>query len=311
MQETEIKNYILSRSEIEVPALQKELSLSYGEAKAIIADLEKDGKLQFKSGVVYTVNQPSASEANNAPYKPQSDFEAKCLSALWVCIKAGTANSSIIQRRCPIGYAMAVSIVNWMERNNYVTQYPERKILITEAEYISKFGNPEAEDKDDDDDSNKLSTPSQDSTGGLFKRRDVFPQDDDDDVDVDKEIAEFIRNLEDNAEPDILDVKDVLSENISRHIKQTPSGRYVWEMNDKFDIWFEYLHESKVMRVSDDGAVFIYTSLSDRRIKNAIKKFPQVQYENEKIFIDVPKPADTFKAVLTLYSALDYLFQLN
>lgn len=287
MQEQEIKNYVLAQSEIEFPAFQKAFSLSYSEAKSIIADLEKCRVIQFKSGVVYSVlSQPS--EPAPSYYEPKTDFEAKCINALWVCVNEGTANASLIQRKCQIGYLLAMKVVEWMEKNNYISHYPNRVPLISKEDYINKFGKPEG-------------------------------YNDDEAVDVDKEIAEFMRNLEnngddnseDNDEPDVPDVNSVLSENISRQIKRTPSGKYVLDLNGKFDIWFEYLHESNVMRLSDDGAVYIFAPLSDRRIKNAIKKFAQVQYADERVFIDVPKPADTFKAVLTLYSALDYLFKLT
>lgn len=327
MQEQEIKNYVLAQSEIEFPALQKEFSLSYSEAKSIIADLEKDGKLQYKSGVVYTVlSQPS--ECNNQSYyQPQNAFEAKCIDALWTCIIEGTASASFIQRRCLVGYAVAMNIIEWLEKNNYISSYPIRKPLISKEEYFNKFGKP----SDCDDDGNKSSTPSE--LSGLYRTReelnaeadndddddDDYVDDDDDDddddgiIDVDKEIAEFIRNIEGDDEFDVSDVASVLGENISRNLKKTPSGKLVLELNEPFDIWFEYMRESNVMRISDEGTAFIETSLSDRRIKNAIKKFPLVRYDNdsEKVFIDVPKPVDTFKAVLTLYSVLDYLFKLN
>lgn len=291
MQDKEIKDYIFSQSEIEAPALQKALSLSYGEAKSVIADLEKDGKLQFKSGVVYEVIQPNSSGGNRVPYKPLSEYEAKCISALWVCIKAGEANAALIQRKCLTGYAMAVSIVHWLEVNKYISPYPIRKILISEAEYIDKFGNPEAPAEDDDNGDNNNA--------------------DDDGNDIDAEIDKFISNLDSDGELDVPDVKSVLADNVARCVNMRSSGKYVLELTDRLKFVFEYMHETKVMRISDDATTFMRLSLSVRRIKNALKKFPQVQYDKGQVFIDVPKPNETFTAVLTLYAAVDYLYKLD
>ncbi|MDE5593167.1 MAG: hypothetical protein K2I75_04460, partial [Clostridiales bacterium] len=120
MQEQEIKNYVLAQSEIEVPALQKAFSLSYSEAKSIIDDLEKCGAIQFKSGVVYEVTSQS-SDTTPSYYKPKTDFEAKCISALWTCVKEGTASASLIQRKCQIGYLFAMKIIDWLENKRYIT----------------------------------------------------------------------------------------------------------------------------------------------------------------------------------------------
>ncbi|MDE5593512.1 MAG: hypothetical protein K2I75_06230, partial [Clostridiales bacterium] len=179
----------------------------------------------------------------------------------------------------------------------YITPYPNRIPLISKEDFINKFGKPEGY-SDDEGDDDKSAKPSPSELSGFYQSREELNSDDDDDNDDDDEF-------------DMPDVKAVLSENVSRYIKRAPSGKYFLELNDKYDIWFEYILESNVMRISDDGAAFTFTSLSDRRIKNAIKKFPQVQYDEHEVFIDVLKPADTFKSVLTLYSVLDYLFKLN
>ncbi|MDE6029962.1 MAG: hypothetical protein K2F90_06580 [Clostridiales bacterium] len=306
MQEQEIKNYILAQSEIEFPALQKQFSLSYIEAKAIVVGLENVGKLRYKSGVTYAVlSQPS--DGNQPEYAPKDGFEVKCIEALWWCIEEHAASSALVQRKCQVGFAKAMGIMEWLEKNGYITPYPDRRPLITKEQYWAKFGK-----RTWCDESNEESAPASRSLQDYFKTFKETDEDGDDDgiLDVDKEIAKFMKSVE-GDEPEVPDIETVLNENIARDIKKTTSGSYVWELNGAFDIWFEYIRESNIVRISDEGSAFLETHLSDRRIKNAIKKFPQVQYGDNKVFIDVLKPSDTFKGVFALYSALDYLFKLE
>lgn len=300
MQDVEIKNYILSQSEIEAPSLQKQFSISYGEVKSVLDELEKDGKVQFKSGVVYTVNKVQPSEENNAPYyNPQSEYEAKCINALWVCIKFGSVNVSTIQRRCSVGYSMARNMIDWMEQNGYISEYPMQRILISRDEFIKKFGNPEAIGDDDEDTNAHAGYKSTDLLAHLGIRRE---SDDDDDDDGDE-------NDEDkNSAPD---VKTILISSVVRSVTKQSSGEYVIGIGENLQFLFEYKRDAGCMRLSDGGTTMMLSPMTERRIKNALKKFPQVGVENKQLYITFFTPHDTFMSLMTLYAAVEFVLKLN
>lgn len=78
----------------------------------------------------------------NLKGKKRDDLE-QYKKALWECIKSGTVSLSFIQRRCHVNHNTAADILEWMEGNEYITTFPNRKVKLTVEEFSEKFGNPE------------------------------------------------------------------------------------------------------------------------------------------------------------------------
>ena len=64
-QNNEIVKYLEGKSELTVPMLQRDMNLSYDEARAKMAELEEDGVVTFEGGIVYTVNAKRAASAQD------------------------------------------------------------------------------------------------------------------------------------------------------------------------------------------------------------------------------------------------------
>lgn len=151
----EIRKYILQKSQIEAPSLQKRFSISYSECNAILEKLTKEGVLEFVSGITYKLNRKKSDSPNIDVYVPKNEQEAMFIKALWACIKNGSASTWYIQRRCAMGYAMASRAIDWMEKNKFISPFNgpmPRDILIEKEKFIKKFGNPDSDESEDKDD---------------------------------------------------------------------------------------------------------------------------------------------------------------
>ena len=64
------------------------------------------------------------------------------VEALKAIIEVGRASISIIQRKCNIGFNKATLIIEWMEKNHYISELGDqrcRKVLISMDEFENKF----------------------------------------------------------------------------------------------------------------------------------------------------------------------------
>lgn len=71
------------------------------------------------------------------------EIDGYYIEALKIAIAQNSASISMIQRKCGIGFNKAGKIIDWMERNGYVSPFDgakPRKILITIEEFKKKFG---------------------------------------------------------------------------------------------------------------------------------------------------------------------------
>lgn len=135
-----IMEFVLSRQEIEGPALQQQFSLTYGQVRQVIEELTRVGTLEYISGVSYKVVKQEKNTDPVQVYVPKNEDEKRFIEILGVCIKHGQASPSFIQRRCSVGYTLATRAVFWMEENGFVTAFPDRKLTLTAEEYRLKFG---------------------------------------------------------------------------------------------------------------------------------------------------------------------------
>ena len=73
-----------------------------------------------------------------------ADSDAKCIQALRLVVKCGSASISLLQRKCEIGYNHAGKILEWMEAMGYVAPFDgrarARKVLLTKEEFEKHYG---------------------------------------------------------------------------------------------------------------------------------------------------------------------------
>jgi len=80
--------------------------------------------------------------------KEMSDFELR-YKALKLCIERGVASVSMFQRSFPIDYMRACKLIDWMEKQGYVSAsigFRPRQVLITEEEFEKIFSEPHCEE---------------------------------------------------------------------------------------------------------------------------------------------------------------------
>jgi S-DNA-T family DNA segregation ATPase FtsK/SpoIIIE len=83
------------------------------------------------------------SEEGNSEEK-NNEIEPIYVDALRYAVQTGSASISMIQRRCAIGFNKAGKIVDWMEKNGYISNFDggakPRKVVLTKEEFEEKFG---------------------------------------------------------------------------------------------------------------------------------------------------------------------------
>ena len=62
------------------------------------------------------------------------------LQALKLCIEEGSVSVAFIQKQFNIGYARASRMIELMEWLGFISEKPPRKILITQEEFVKRFG---------------------------------------------------------------------------------------------------------------------------------------------------------------------------
>lgn len=101
--------------------------------EAVNAYIESEGK-----------NSLSGESAGGGDER-ENDVEPVYIEALRFIIKSKSASISMVQRKCSVGFNKAGKIIEWMERNGYISPYDgngmkPRNVLITEEEFREKFG---------------------------------------------------------------------------------------------------------------------------------------------------------------------------
>lgn len=139
-----IKEYILSKSEFQVPEVQKRYSLSYPEIKQILDELLEKQKIVFSAGMTYKVIKKTSSV--RLVHKPKNKQEEINIKALWEFIKCQKASTAVIQRKFSVGYSIAARAIDWMEENKYISPFPEREVMLSRDEFIQKYGNLDEND---------------------------------------------------------------------------------------------------------------------------------------------------------------------
>ena len=139
---------------IEMPDLQEQFALTYSDTVKVLSELEKRGKIKYCDGLIYEwKTQEGEAQICSEPYAPKNEQEATFIKALWECLKSGCATTSTIQRKCSVGYAMAAKAIDWMEENGFISPMNgsnPRSVLISQDDFIKRFGNPDDEGSAED-----------------------------------------------------------------------------------------------------------------------------------------------------------------
>ena len=89
-------------------------------------------------------DEPICEFSDKTPNRTSDGFPGPLyIKALAIAIQTGSVSVSLVQRKCGVGYNHAGKIVEWMESMGYITPFDgkkARKVLITEEEFIERFG---------------------------------------------------------------------------------------------------------------------------------------------------------------------------
>ncbi len=87
--------------------------------------------------------RPQTEESSTSEEGVAEEFNDFFLKALWFAVKTGTVSISSLQRRFSLGYPRAGSIIDKMEQKGFISPNEggkARRVLISQEEYISRFG---------------------------------------------------------------------------------------------------------------------------------------------------------------------------
>ena len=341
----DMKKYVEEHSRFEMPEFQEQFSLSYTEANKVLEGFVKGGIIKFCEGFTYEVVQVAGEVKTEPVYIPKDDQEAFLIRALWECVKSGDASTSLIQRRLSCGYATAAHALEWMQENDFVSSYPNRKVKMSVEEYYAKFGNPSREQEQSEDEEReryieerrralmeRLSRMSDDDDD---EEEDEDDEDDENDEEDDEEWlrreylesrrAELIARMrqlcsddekDDNAESDddevderediAVDLRAVMIECLERGLQdKSVDDKFILGFDGEPKFQFRFVSDGCSLKISDGGKTLEEISQTKRKVKNVIKGFAPVKLENEEIAITLDNPHGTLMALMTLYSAID------
>lgn len=125
-------------------------------------DFKRDGNQSALETSHGSAHKPMAEPAEKPvevfeddPFQVNADVPPLYIKALAIVIRSKSASISLVQRKCAVGYNHAGKIVEWMESMGFITPFDgkkARKVLITEEEFIERFGSlDKAEDPVQDD----------------------------------------------------------------------------------------------------------------------------------------------------------------
>lgn len=326
MDNEKIIEFVLSRPEIEGPTLQRHFSLSYTATRQVIEELVGIGTLEFISGVAYKVNKPEKfKETPPVPvYVPESEDEKKYIEMLGICVKNGCATTSFVQRKCSVGFTLASRAVDWMEKNGYVTAFPERKITISAEEYAARFGIRE-----------EKSSPLLDALRSKLSEQSDETEEDDEDLEISiDELFKLVESGESDEEEDDASEEDCASEE-PKEIESTAFGtwerikpmlsecftnglyedglgkRYIIGFGNGSCMELKFVRDGNSFRLSDGGDTVLHSQVSTRRIQNLLKDYRGVGLEDNEICVTIEEPTEALVALLTLYAATDAVKRLR
>lgn len=184
-----VENYICEKKRIEMPDIQEQFALTYSNTVKVLSELEKKGKIKYCDGLIYEwKTQEGEAQTISEIYIPKNEQEAKFIKALLECIKSGCANTSIIQRKCSVGYATAARAIDWMEENGFISPMNgsnPRSVLISQDDFIKRFGNPDDDEPAEEEDmDNFMERRRRELMERLSHMDDDEEEDDDDDNDI-------------------------------------------------------------------------------------------------------------------------------
>lgn len=315
MDKENVKRYILERGEVESPALQKELSLTYAEAKSVLDELVQGGTLEYASGVLYRIKDRFAPQNGERVYKPKDATEDMYLRALWTCIKLGGVSLSAIQNTLHVDYGDAVNAIGWMDRNGFITMSPRFRIIITREEFVAKFGDFDG------------GTPFDRPKTELEKAHELWkilnegeekqPDEDEEDEDIELLLADYMEDEEaecyngdddDDDDDDDYDVdpKALIVSAVGECLQSTADENvYIFGLDGEPDFELKFVRDGRAVVISDCGRTVERTELTKRRITNILKDRAPVMLNGDAIEISVENPYGLLKGLMLFYAAVD------
>ncbi len=121
--------------------------ISTAEMRGVINYLKKNSSADYDETMIADMEKCAVPEKNSAQDGASDERDAMFNTAVEVVIEAGMASTSLLQRRCKLGYARAARIVDEMEEAHIVGPYEgskPRAVLITRQQWIEMtMNNPE------------------------------------------------------------------------------------------------------------------------------------------------------------------------
>ncbi len=122
--------------------------VSDGEIEKVIDFIKHGRKITYDDEIAEAIEQNAAAaqeksqKGNNASEESQSESgDALLEEALKICVEAGQASTSLLQRKLRIGYARAGRYIDELEQLGYVGPYQgskPRQVLLTKAQWLER-----------------------------------------------------------------------------------------------------------------------------------------------------------------------------
>lgn len=116
------------------------------EVQAIVEEIKANNEAYFDSEVADYINNSNQSSggADRGDGEGGGEVDPVYIRALGIVVQLGSASISLIQRKCSVGYNHAGKIIEWMEREKYITPFDgkakARTVLLTKEEFESLYG---------------------------------------------------------------------------------------------------------------------------------------------------------------------------
>ena len=128
MNEMQIEQFIIENELVSIPELQKKFGLSYKEAYTFISRLLDQHKIALVDELHYTYS------------KEKEEIPPLYLKILWDCIKKDEVHLTSIITKYKISFTEAKKILKWMLNNKFINDPSTRKLLITQNDFIERYG---------------------------------------------------------------------------------------------------------------------------------------------------------------------------
>lgn len=193
----ELTAYMRSRDTVTVPAMQKDLGLSYVEAKDLAVKYGAFGALEYVGGITYKVKKP-----DNFRFGPELVFGGELseeqkkknlmyMSAIADTMAAGTVSTKDLVGKFGCGLTQAIELRKWLVRTGVIDD-STGLCRMTELEFKYRFGDGEeasvaTEEKGEAEESDEFPPSIYDDA--LDVGPELFGDDDDDEDDGVKDTA--------------------------------------------------------------------------------------------------------------------------